>query len=126
MEIALVCNGAKDAISLAITKLNIDMHHVLTVFYFQAFELRDNGRSNGSKPRQAARKCHLKVQKPGSKSKIKISMWRPVVLIQSRFDTSRFDTSRFDTSRFDASINSIRYKLKVSSIHIVSIQHSDG
>ena len=27
-EIALVCNGAKDAISLAITKLNIDMHHV--------------------------------------------------------------------------------------------------
>ena len=28
VEIALVCNGAKDAISLAITKLNIDMHHV--------------------------------------------------------------------------------------------------
>ena len=96
------------------------------MFCFQAFELRDNGRSNGSKSRQAARKCHLKVQKPGSKSKIKISMWRPVVLIQSRFDTSRFDTSRFDTSRFDASINSIRYKLKVSSIHIVSIQTSDG
>ena len=28
MEVALVFNGAKDAISLAITKLNIDMHHV--------------------------------------------------------------------------------------------------
>ena len=86
------------------------------MFYFQAFELLDNGRSNGSKPRQAARKCHLKVQKLGSKSKIKISMWRPVVSMQSRFDTSGFD----------ASIHSIRYKLKVISIHIVSIQTSDG
>ena len=28
VEIALVCNDAKDAISLAITKLNIDMHRV--------------------------------------------------------------------------------------------------
>ena len=28
MEVALVFNGAKDTISLAITKLNIDMHHV--------------------------------------------------------------------------------------------------
>ena len=28
MGVALVFSGAKDAISLAITKLNIDMHHV--------------------------------------------------------------------------------------------------
>ena len=62
-------------------------------------------------PDKLREKGHLKVQKPGSKSKIKISMWRPVVLIQSRFDTSRFD----------ASINLIRYKLKVSSIHIVLV-----
>ena len=79
MEVALVFSGAKDAISLTITKLNIDMHHVKTVFFFQAFGFQDNGRSNGSKPRQAARKCRLKVQKPGCKSKIKISMWQPVV-----------------------------------------------
>ena len=34
MEVALVFSGAKDAISLTITKLNIDMHHVKTVFFF--------------------------------------------------------------------------------------------
>ena len=28
VEVALVCNGAKDAVSLAITKLIIDMQHV--------------------------------------------------------------------------------------------------
>ena len=43
----------------------------------------------------------------------------PVVLVQSRFDTSHFDTSR---SQFVAHVKSIRYKLTL--LEVVLIQNT--
>ena len=44
------------------------------VFFWQVFELQDNGRGYGSKTKQTGSECHVKVQKPEGKNTIKISI----------------------------------------------------